>query len=1166
MASIDQTFNNQNFTCLVCLDIWKNSNPQELFCQHTYCFECLNRIRIGESEICCPACYVITEISKEKIKSLDELMLMNFRHYEVAYNPSNICLNHKKKRSFVCKTHKVMNICDECVDGKHKGCEIISIKALKEAMNPIKVLLKTLKNKQENMKKELENREQRTLNEYKIIRETMNSSFKNLKFDVVNDITRYFFDIDKVQNLQKVIKSHSFANIPEMKSFSSSFLMEFQYLFDTFSKISQPVDLNCFIEQMKNFNLSFRQLSDEESKEFKIQLQNNYVNCTPSLLIKVRDEVKNCSDIFFLDKHILSKKDFDNLAKVLRTKFQVEAICIKRNMTMNDGFSNILLSLGESFDILVDLAIINCNLNENQAKNLGKLLKKCKKITTINLSLNEHMKDGFFDVCKGLETSSKTLKNIDFSFCSLDEYQCQFIESLLNKCRCIEKIDLRWNEFMGDGLILIFNSLEFSSNTLKDINLSQCDLTQTYCKKLGDLLNKCPRIDKICLQHNDSMGEGFTSICKGLKTSSKSLKYLDFRNADLIIRQANDLARLLVKCQNLERIFLAKNPDMVSGFLKICESLEKSSNTLKEIDFSDCKFKDSDKGIVESFLKKCSKIEIIHLDWSNITEEKFDVYKCLKGSVHSLKLIDFQCRVWDKQQFRNMERLLKNCKKIEDFGFCHSQSILCSDAALNLHKSLIESRNSLKTIHLGSPLTIEATFSLADLLKYCTCLESITFSLEHEDCNSIKRLVNALKTTSESIREFSLCESENLDQVVDFSDFLKCCRLQSISLPWNRCLKLALQQSTSTLTKISFRGELNEECCRDIGEFLKSCNNIESIYLGDILKSANSLVNIYKGLIKSSNSLKGVSFGIRDLNENQYSKIIELWKNCSNFSKQNINLFFLQNPTIGIGYGILNSTPKLLRFLNLANMNLSESHCKNIANLISCLSQIEYISLEDNRKMGNGIIDICHGLKNSTQTLKKINFENTNLNENQCVEFGKLLSLCSIEMLLIGKNENISNGFLHIFRGLCNSWTSLRTLNLGFCYNASEQVKFQLASLMKECSQLKDVNLAGLKFTDKEIGAICQGLKKSSETLTRVNFKSCNLSEKQAILLSIVFSKFSTLKRLHLEDNDNMGEGLYILCNKVCDLEYSLRNIDLGTETMKRFDHYIQQESMNSHK
>lgn len=1161
MESEDEDSLNNVLICEVCRKISKRISSTILDCQHTLCLSCLIIEGCVNNKLHCPICDKLSDFPYHFVDTIERELLVYSFLKNGEFQKELICPKHNERAVYYCKTHATLDLCSCCLNEDHPECITILIENYQHLRKTMYTMINTVNEKWKSVLKNLIIKERTILKEYADVRKTMNDSFNDLKSSINEAISNDQLNEDKAKNLEEIIKKHMFANIPEIKNISSSFSIDYSCLIKSLFKLSEFFDINSFIELMNHLNLSFRQLSENEGHMVKLELFSNNKYSSPSLLVRLKNNQNNSKDSILLEKHIISKKEYDNISTILGKNFKIELFCIKRNLTGNVSFSNILNSLDNSLDSLVDLAFINCNLNENQTKILGEYLRKLHHIETVNLSLNGQMKSGLIDVCEGLESSCNTLKSVNFAFCNLSEHQCEKIGCLLKVCCNIEQLDISRNEETGYGLLSVFEALKNSCGSLRDVNLSECSLNERHCRVLGELFDKCSKLQKINFENNIILGKGLVNICDGLSNSADSLINLNFNHIDLFSLQAKELGNMVGKCSNIQSISLSRNPDMLDGFVDICEGLKSSSNTLTELDFAGYKLKESDVGKVTCFLKLCKKIEKICIDWSMEITKPLNIYECLKNSVESLREVDLKFFISKGENYENLEKLLKNCKNLEKCRLDHFHSSYCK-TNLNFYKSLSECTNSLKLIQLGFPLTETGCSNLASLIKNCSSLESIDFSFQHENAKSARNLWEALKNLNGTLKTLIFNQTENMERSPDFINFLKTCKLEKVSLPWHKSLRHGLSNSVSYLKEISFQGELDEECCKDIGDMLKNCRSIENINLGDILYTMNGLINIYRGLLKSSNALKIVSLTLINLNEAQCDKIIELWKNCSNFVKQNIYVYISYSPESTFEHRLIYCAPKVLRYLNFEDSEITEIQCRSIGNLVNHLTQIEYINLSENTMMGNGVINIINGLRSSAGTLKKINVANTKLNDNHGFALANLLQHCKIEFLEIGRNKKMSEGFAKIFNSLVNSAYSLKTLNVGNCNQKSSVVKDALATLLNACLNLHNICLDKFPFTDKEMVKICDGLKKSCLTLSNISLKFCDISERQAVCLSVIFAEFTTLKRLYLEGNDTMGRGMFTLCNSVCSLEHSLREIDLGSETMQKLEELFKRSKL----
>lgn len=59
-----------NLICAICQGCWLKRDSRELPCQHTFCFECLQKFRNASQNFCCPVCRKRTHMFDTKPNSI----------------------------------------------------------------------------------------------------------------------------------------------------------------------------------------------------------------------------------------------------------------------------------------------------------------------------------------------------------------------------------------------------------------------------------------------------------------------------------------------------------------------------------------------------------------------------------------------------------------------------------------------------------------------------------------------------------------------------------------------------------------------------------------------------------------------------------------------------------------------------------------------------------------------------------------------------------------------------------------------------------------------------------------------------------------------------------------------------------------------------------------
>lgn len=657
-----------------------------------------------------------------------------------------------------------------------------------------------------------------------------------------------------------------------------------------------------------------------------------------------------------------------------------------------------------SIENLKEIYLSNSHLNEEISKNFGRILENCHKIEIIDISQNEFMGNGLLDICNGLTNSSNNLRRIDFSRCALNSIQSKYISKLLMYCSKIEKINLCWNRDLENGLLDICNGLINSSSSLREVNLSRCALDEKQCEDFAKLLHSAINVEIINLCWNRNMGNGLLCICQGLVNSSNSLRELDLSRCDLNGNQSKDVSKLLMKCHKLEIISIHFNNNLRDGLLDVCNGLKNSIKTLKKINFFWFDLNQYQILDVGRIIMNCSKIETIEIFWNkNVENELLEICKRLISSSNNLQKIDLSCCYLHENQTRDIAKLLRNYSKIEIINLNGNKNM--GDGILNISNQLELSSHSLKEIHFSDCYLNESqSRGIGKLLSNCFALEKISLIWNKNMGKGLSCICEGLISSSNTLKEINLscCSLDEIQTDHIAKLLINCGKIEAIRLDCNYNMGVGfssichgLKNSSSTLEEITLSYcDLSENQCGDIGNVLRYCRNIKKLDLCSNKNMGKGLSIVCNGLENSLSTLCNISFSMCNLNLEQCKCIGQLLTKCYKIEKINLQENEnMNNGLLNICNGLSNSS-NILKEINLSFCKLNENQSKNVGKLLTVCSTIEIIDLRQNEEMGNGLLDICNGLLNSSNTLKRIDLS-CNLNENQRKSFKKLLRTCS---------------------------------------------------------------------------------------------------------------------------------------------------------------------------
>ncbi|CAD5126542.1 DgyrCDS14643 [Dimorphilus gyrociliatus] len=809
-------------------------------------------------------------------------------------------------------------------------------------------------------------------------------------------------------------------------------------------------------------------------------------------------EVNNCS---------LTIEEGHSLGKLLKKCLYITHIGLAWNKNLGESFGKILEGLESSSDVLKNINLGSCSLNEKKGKSLGKMFKKCSSLTEIKLGANKNIDESFQEVFKGLDSSSKTLEKIDFNYCSLNKEYGKSLAELLKNCSHIKCIDLKGNKNLGKSFNFVSEGLASSSETLQKILLEMCNLNVEQGLFLAKLFTKCFLIKGVNIAKNNNIRKSFTEIFEGLESSSKTLEYVNVGWCKLNEEQGKSLGKLLKKCSNLKNIDLSGNKIMGKSMNEIFQGLESSSKTLEYVNVGWCKLNEEQGKSLGKLLKVCSNLKNIDLSYITVLGKSMnEIFQGLESSSKTLEYVNVECCKLNEEQGKSLEKLLKTCSNLKKIDL--SGNKVMGKSVNEIFEGLESSSNTLENINVGwCELNEEQGKSLGKLLKKCSNLKNIDLSYNNAMSKSMNEIFEGLESSSNTLEYVNVqfCEL-NEEQGKSLGKLLKVCStLKNIDLSGNKVMGKSmneifegLESSSNTLENVNVGWcELNEEQGKSLGKLLKKCSNLKNIDLSGNKVMGKSMNEIFEGLESSSNTLEYVNVLFCKLNEEQGKSLGKLHKTCSNLKKIDLSGINVMGKSMNEIFEGLESSSNTLENVNVRLCELNEGQGKSLGKLLKKCSNLKKIDLSGINVMGKSMNEIFEGLESSSNTLEHVNVRCCELNEEQGKSLGKLHKTCSnLKNIDLSGNKVMGKSMNEIFEGLESSSNTLENVNVGWCELNEEQLK-SLGKLLKKCSNLKKIDLSGINVMGKSMNEIFEGLESSSKTLEYVYVDWRKLNEEQ---------------------------------------------------------------------
>lgn len=351
-------------------------------------------------------------------------------------------------------------------------------------------------------------------------------------------------------------------------------------------------ELKSFIDASKKCNFSYEFISYDK---FNQERNTKYRLCENSvyILLKTSSKEKWMSDkngnkLHILFNSFLIEKDAANFNHhLLNNNLIIEGFCFSGLRNMDNEFQQscryLFIHSTNTLKIL-DLSLFN--LNSKHCKIIEPLVKRCK-LEEVDLSYNWNMDSGFNLLCNGLSNSANCIKRVILEGCALDEIQLRQLGKFLSQTTQLEILNLQKNRHIQLNCLDFNESLRISNNTLTNINLNGCLMDELVGETLKCLLEKCFKIQSIRISGYKWKGTLLADICQELQKSCNSLKEIEISKCDDLSLCNIALGMLLGQCRRLEKVILELN--FVDGdFKRILKSLENSSKTLRILDVSRC--------------------------------------------------------------------------------------------------------------------------------------------------------------------------------------------------------------------------------------------------------------------------------------------------------------------------------------------------------------------------------------------------------------------------------------------------------------------------------------------------------------------------------------------------------------------------------------------------
>lgn len=589
---------------------------------------------------------------------------------------------------------------------------------------------------------------------------------------------------------------------------------------------------------------------------------------------------------------------------------------------------------------------------------------------------------GKLSITYGLIHHTQCFKSFNFDYCDIQEIQAKILGNVLQQCSNIEKLSLDGNRNMGDGFFGICKGIKTSHRTIKYLSLRDCNLTDTQGKYLGKNLRECYSIESLILSHNGNLGTAYANIFDGLENSCQFLKHLELENCFLTKSVTENLGKLLSFCSNLQILIMSNNLQILDGYDYLLSELKHSSKSLIHLDFSACGLTDNQIKQLGNLLQQCNKLEILSIRSCSLVSNGLDyILFGIKSSSATLKTLNLSDCYFTLNQLEYFSEIIHKYSNLKQLRIDFNEN---ADVALKILLNRLKVSSSIDELEFPSCLMDDNSLG--------TLSESFQKKLNFIDkLDGKRRSCRSLLEKLEKISFEFTNSSKNHGKYIQ--DILKLCKnLKSVFVSGNESISIGLENILDGLTFSTYclrdlnltRCNINENQAKYLGEFLKYCPSLEMFSIKENKKLGSGFGIILTGLENSVKSLKRLNFSECDLSERQSTNLGEFLSLCSNLTSINLD----KNRRMGSGIvkifkEISQSSKYVLKEMHMTNCDLTESQAKSLGDYLKIIPNIEYISIRNNRRLGAGLLYICNGLKESSRLPKILQFDLCDYSESQ---------------------------------------------------------------------------------------------------------------------------------------------------------------------------------------
>ena len=899
-------------------------------------------------------------------------------------------------------------------------------------------------------------------------------------------------------------------------------------------------------------------------------------NCSVNLI-----QHYNLYDNVLLQYCNINPDNVDFICKLITNCNNLKGFYIKDSIIENNFVAVTVLGALKQISCLTQLDLSNNNLSQEVADDIVSVIR-VNNLLEILLLNDNHLVSSTVSVVNALKELS-TLEEVNLNGNKNKSSDlAPAIASMIESNKRIEVLSLSDNNLKGNGIILIAKSL-CKISALKVVNLQNNNITEEAAEALASIISNNIGLEELYLGNNQ-LKYGAIKIAQALQKISL-LRVLDLQNNNIPEEIIDDLVAAINANKSIETLWLNDN-HLGSSAVAVIQALKEisplnwlnlsnnknESNSLapamasmvenkfmEVLLLSDCNLNEN--GIIQMARSLCkiSTLRVINLQNNNITEGAADALASIISSnvgleelylannqlelgviklaravqnVSSLRVLDLDSNNMSERVVDELSAAISANKLLERLGLSNN-NLGSSMAAI---AKLCVSISTLKQLTiLNTNISVKEAHHLKTVIENNVSIESLVLSDNNFRSAGFLNILQALQTVSSL--KYLYAYGINITATISeqFTSVISNNLLLRGLLLGDNFLKNSLLQITETCSRLTNLKllELSHNCTSptkviDLASNVNKIKSLELLLFGGITLNSNE--NVYLNACNIDDKIAN-------------KRTVDTLRSENNFCSNKITcseLLRMQTQQVSsFNYDHLNCV------YHHWHVYISYQHTDKYDQTMWSDIDYEFIVQEAKQKLSQIDSKAMISSLQIIRTLKAINLENNNINEDAATELaGHLCCNNILEQLWLRGNELYDKGALVVLQSLHNLSTLL-ILDLSFNHLSSESADGIVVVIGNNCS-LQQLWLDGNDLLTRGVVIIASALKKLS-SLRILSLCSNEITDDAAEEISNVITSNVLLVDLLLGNNQLEITGI---CRIAIALRlrklFTLRKLDLS--------------------